>query len=355
LDRHKPPLKRRSVVYYCSAVYTRLQRRQNSYDGSGAVSRMAEDLAFLKDFTALVEGSAVAHMGRHLYGGRGAELWEKLAEEEPSYTVSRANRKIVSENLDDISRLVPSALTMIDLGPGGEKSVLASAAIAEALNVGRYRIKELSEHFLEAGWEIARRRLAPSIEVDGVLGDVFAGETGIDFPTIAYFGGGTIGNLEHVRDSEFPTGLLADNLRTSASYAPRGWLLLSFDTTHDVGKLRDMYGSPTNAKFIGNLTYRAAEEFPQLNLDPDGFRYDPDYIETSRQYAGLLTSTRRQDCALRRIDKDEQFHLVNSYKITPKWFEEAAESIGYSVAHHVLDEASQSALYLLRSAAAPSK
>jgi len=101
--------------------------------------------------------------------------------------------------------------------------------------------------------------------------------------------------------------------------------------------------------------YRAAEEFPQLNLDPDGFRYDPDYIETSRQYDGLLTSTRRQDCALRRIDKDEQFHLVNSYKITPKWFEEAAESIGYSVAHHVLDEASQTALYLLRSAAAPSK
>ena len=55
----------------------------------------------------------------------------------------------------------------------------------------------------------------------------------LDYPTFVYFGVGTIGNLEHRLDKDFPGELLANTLRILATYAPCGWLLLSFDTTHD--------------------------------------------------------------------------------------------------------------------------
>jgi uncharacterized SAM-dependent methyltransferase len=221
---------------------------------------MVRDRLFLRDFTALMERTAVAHMGKHLYGGRGAELWETLAEKEPSYTVSRANRAIVQASLREIASRVPKSLVMIDLGPGGEKSVNASAEIAAALNVRCYRIKEASKQLREAAKEIARRRLVHSIVVKAKGGDVFAGEVGINYPTIAYFGGGTIGNLEHRRSKTFPAKLLTKKLKALTSYAPQGWLLLSFDTTHNRKQVHKMYSSAANSGFICNIMHRAAKD-----------------------------------------------------------------------------------------------
>jgi uncharacterized SAM-dependent methyltransferase len=188
----------------------------------------------------------------------GAKLWEKLADEEETYPISRSDTSLLLSNLDEIADRVPTGLEMIDLAPGGENSVERSMQLGEAIGIESYRPKDASAKFVETAVTAARKRF-PQSTVTPIVGDIYAGieQIKIEGPTFAYFGGGTLSNIVHPISTRFPAELLRNNLERLFTYAPCGWLLLSFDTTNDETELMKRYGSKTCSDSLGNVMYRA--------------------------------------------------------------------------------------------------
>jgi hypothetical protein len=191
----------------------------------------------------------------------------------------------------------------------------------------------------------------PGIDIEYSVADFFEQRAAVfNAPSIAYLGGGTIGNLVHPVSDIFPAELLTRVLQhLVASFAPAGWLLLAFDTTRDRGELDSRYGSETNRKFILNIMQRAAENFPGLGLNPNLFAYTPRYVERSGQYAHIVTATAEQHCGFGRISAGQPFHIINSYKFAPTVFESAIHAISCAVEYRALEAESGAAVYLIRS------
>jgi hypothetical protein len=192
----------------------------------------------------------------------------------------------------------------------------------------------------------------PDVLVEGRLEDFLDDGAGaVTEPSIAYVGGCTIGNLIHPIADEFPMPLLISTIGTLHSYARCGWLLLTFDTTTDEAQLHQRYGG-LNREFMRNIMRRAADEFPDSGLNPDLFVHTPEYRSSSRQYAHILTATAEQSCAFGVIARGRRFHIVNSYKIDPKWLDDAARANKCRVVYTAVDDATGAGLMLLRSVVA---
>lgn len=286
-------------------------------------------------------------MGKYLYVGTGAKLWKILAEHEPAYPLSRAGAELVRKALPELARRLPRGLTMVDLAPGGTKSVIASAEIGRAIGIRRYHAIEGSPEFCKSIPALISS-LLPEIEIGVIVDDMFEPIQEVKTErALAYLGGITISNLIHPMDPVFPAALLADTLGKLLRYSGGGWLLLTIDTMNDRAELDARYKNKTTEAFATDLMKRAAVAYPALGLVGDGFKYDPEYIETSQQYAQILEATVDQACSLWRIARGDRFHIANSYKIAPGWFERAVREIGASVVYMSLDRATGLALYLV--------
>jgi hypothetical protein len=307
---------------------------------------------FYGDFASLINGSKQGHLGLYLYEGNGAALWEDLAENEPAYTVSRSSRQLTELYLSEIASTVPCGMLMIDLGPGVGKSLMSGLNIAKAIRASHYRIEDFSTEVLAAE-RIARLYLPKSVGVLAVAADIFRGNRVIDEPAFVHCSGATIGNLINDISDEFPIDKFRSSLQCLLDYAKYGWLLLTFDTMSDPFALHLRYRTPKGAKFIHNIIYRAANEFPWLDLEPSTFSYAPVYMPASGQVAHVLTATARQEFGLGVIKEGQRFHIVSSYKIQPDFFEAVVHELGYSVQFRSLDHESGTAVYLLKSPKAP--
>jgi hypothetical protein len=288
-------------------------------------------------------------MGHELYVGDGALWWANVAAE-PTYPISRANAALISRSLLEIAARLPKGLIMIDLAPGAEKSVLASLEIAKRLGVRRYHLIDYSEALAAAGVRIARVKLNPSVEVSSSIRDIFAGPPGNKCAEscFVYFGGGTIANLVHPIDPLFPIEKLSRDLQTLMAWTCGGWLLMSFDTTYNRDELDRRYGGNANSVFVTGLIRRGAAQHPSLRIDPTAFDYRRCYVDESRQVAHLLVATRTLECPYGDICEGDRFHIMNSYKIKPAWFKEAAENLGAVIEYSAFDEDSGIILYMLR-------
>jgi uncharacterized SAM-dependent methyltransferase len=287
-------------------------------------------------------------MGHEVYSGDGARLWGEVAAE-PSYPISRGNEDLVRRSSSEIAAEVPKGSIMIDLAPGAEKSVLSSLEIAKRLAARRYHLVDYSAELAAAGVRIARVKLNPSVEVSCSIRDIFAGPGDECAEScFVYFGGGTIANLVHPIDPRFPIEKLSRDLQTLMAWTCGGRLLMSFDTTYDRDELDRRYGGNANRAFAMGLIRRGAAQHPSLRIDPSAFDYRRHYVDESRQVAHLLVATRTLKCPCGDICDGDRFHIMNSYKIKPAWFEEEAENLGAVIEYSAFDEDSGIILYLLR-------
>ena len=330
----------------CSKRLPHEMRTLNLAKGKDCIGEISgSDRAFWDSLMATKE---LPVMGHELYVGDGAQLWAKVASE-PTYRISRVNAALISQSLLEIAERSPTGLIMIDLAPGAEKSVLASLEIANRLGVRRYDLVDHSEALATVGVRIARVKLNPAVEVSSSIRDIFAGPGDECAEScFVYFGGGTIANLVHPIDTHFPIEKLSRDLQTLMAWTCGGWLLMSFDTTYNRDELERRYGGNANSVFVTGLIRRGAAQHPSLRIDPTAFEYRRHYVDESRQVAHLLVATRTLECPCGDICKGDRFHIMNSYKIKPAWFEEEVENLGAVIEYSALDEDSGIILYLLR-------
>jgi hypothetical protein len=286
-------------------------------------------------------------MGPELYVGDGARLWADVAAE-PTYPISRGFEDLVRRSSAELAKRVPKGSIMVDLAPGAEKSVLTSVEIAKRLGVRRYHLVDHAEGLAAAGGRIARRELNPIVEVSSSICDIFAGPGDECAESCFVIGGGSVSNLVHPIDPHFPFEKLSRDLGTLMAWTRGGWLLTLFDTTYDRNELDRRYGGSANHAFATGLIKRGAAQHPSLGIDPAAFDYCRHYVDESRQVAHLLVATRSLKGPCGEICEGDRFHIMNSYKIKPAWFEEAAENLGAVIEYSAFDENTGIILYLLR-------
>ncbi|MBV8060969.1 MAG: L-histidine N(alpha)-methyltransferase [Alphaproteobacteria bacterium] len=282
----------------------------------------------------------------------GAKLWATLANDEPDYPIARADVWLLNDSLSDILPYIPPHIPLYDLGPGNKSAIESkSLKLLEKVESSRYVAVDASEAYAEAAAQAVKDAF-PQIATALCVGDIYTDKEKVTEPTLAYFGGSTIGNIPNPVSQDFPFDRLVDTLGYLLSYARKGWLLLSFDTTSNNAELHKRYDNKASEDFACNVLYRAACELPIEGFDPNLFKHVSKWVPESHQLAHLLVATAEQHIKINGqklvIKKGQELHITNSYKITPKIFEAALAEVGCALEYKSFDTTGM-ALYLVRS------
>lgn len=157
-------------------------------------------------------------------------------------------------------------------------------------------------------------------------------------PALGVLLGLTLGNLPGpAQPSEPREGLVQGLKNLSGCFVEGGYLLVSIDTCQDGAKNIERYNEEAHRKFSVNHLYRMAVELPTNGFDPDGFVYEPVWMEQSGLLAHMIKATKDQsftmgDGAQVSVKQGDYFHCDNSYKFHPAFFESCVREAGLAVA-----------------------
>jgi len=226
----------------------------NSVLGDGAYRSLADDVldGLTRPFKELPP--------KHLYDGRGSELFDAICEV-PEYYQTRTERLILETCATEVVAATGAA-ELVELGSGSAKKTrVLLDAMRAAGTLRRYVPIDVSEAALRASAALLIAEY-PGIEVNGLVGDF---ERHLDElpepvgPRIFCFLGGTIGN--------FPPGSRRRFLRGLAErFQPGDHLLLGTDLIKDPRVIRAAYDDAqgVTAEFNRNVLHVLNRE---LNAD----------------------------------------------------------------------------------------
>ncbi|MEJ0063312.1 MAG: L-histidine N(alpha)-methyltransferase [Alphaproteobacteria bacterium] len=302
------------------------------------------DLELLRDAQDLFARRRDAHMGAHLYadhGGRngnpsktGAKLWKSLAEEEPAYYISRDDNRLLAESLSSLSKAIPPHLTLRDIGPGADESVIRkTVSLVKALQPSLYTAVDVEPSFAQAACELVKQAI-PGVSARPEVANALQGDQNSSEPAVTYFGGSTVGNIVHGLDAQFPVTKLAGMLHGLAPHDDN-YLILSFDANRDPASLLKAYASEGSVEFCTNALHRIARELPHQGFDAENFSYRPFWNAQGGQIAHLWQVRRDMDFTLGgehfSLKAGEEFHGLNSYKPSEGNIAKAAKLAGLEV------------------------
>ena len=278
------------------------------------------------------------------YDRRGSELFEEITTL-PEYYPTRTEAAILREHAATLAGLLPPGGVLVELGAGA--SVKTRTLLDAAGHLGAYVPVDISEGFLHATADDLRGRY-PELAIRPVVAD-FTGPVAlpddlVGRPTLGFFPGSTIGNLE--RDEA--TALLA---------RARGWkgavgFVLGADLDKPVPDLIAAYddAAGVTAAFNLNLLTRLNRE-AGADFDPDAFRHEARWNVRASRIEMHLVARRDQTISLagRKIafDAGESIHTESSRKYRPADLDALAEAAGWRVDRLLTDADARFAVALL--------
>ncbi len=309
---------------------------------------------FLADSIALFAGEKAAHMGAHQYcdhvgarNGRsmsGAALWTQAdAERERAHKAGDFNKAGAEIHLlgavaESIAAWMPPSLEVIELGPGTLRSFQTKTLpILKALNRTSCTIVDSSPAFLQ---NIQDAFHADDMAIRAIEDDFFLGGAAYQTecrPALLCSFGGIISNMIAPLGTEPSASALVSTLQVFAEKIRDGYVLLAFDSNPDGHDVLAYYAK--HALFQVNIFDRMAAELPMTgDFDPAAFAYTPEWIENARQLGHIVTASRPLSFTLGardfRISRGQKFHIKNSFKFTPAFFERCCRDAGLMVLRH---------------------
>jgi dimethylhistidine N-methyltransferase len=290
-----------------------------------------EPLGQVEEFaTAVLEGLSrplKALPCRFFYDACGSELFEEITRL-PEYYPTRAETQILTAHAGEIAAVAPPGGVLVEFGSGSSRKTelllgrLADPKAYVSIDVSRTALEE------------AKRRLVkrfPWLDVRPLVGDFASAVTlPLDlapYPKTGFFPGSTIGNLTPVEAQRL--------LRAFARLlAPGGRLLVGVDLKKDVATLNAAYNDKAGvtAAFNLNLLARINRQLGGT-FDLDRFRHTAIYNARSGRIEMYLVSLQDQEMRVLgrsfRFAKGEAIHTENSYKYSPRQFQDLARAAAW--------------------------
>ena len=293
---------------------------------------------------------------KHFYDSRGAQLFDRICEL-PEYYPTRAERAILTDSAEELSRLT-NAAELVELGSGSaSKTRVLLDALSAAGTLERYIPVDVTESVVrECAAELTDEY--PGLRVHGVIGDL---ERHLDRvppaegPRVVAFLGGTIGN--------FPPGSRRRVLRKIGSLlGPDDHLLLGTDLVKDPEILEAAYDDAqgVTAEFNRNLLQVLNRELG-ADFDPDDFDHVA-LFDAEHEWIEMRLRARREHTTLVRaldlpvhFEAGEEMRTEISAKFTAERLQSDLSAAELELVHWLTDPDELFALTLSRLADAPSE
>jgi dimethylhistidine N-methyltransferase len=279
-----------------------------------------------------------------LYDDEGSRLFEAICEL-PEYYPTRTEMSILEACRPELRQLLGDDIALLEYGSGSTRKV---RLLLDGLSVKTYVPVDISRYYLEVAAKELQASHA-SLEVRPILADF---SQTIDLPEdladqqhVAFFPGGTIGNLAHDEAVAFLQ-------RVGHTIGKGGRLLVGFDVRKNPNRIHAAYNDAagTTADFNRNLLKR-------LNRDLGGdfdvsawHHYAPFVLTDGRIEMHLVAAS---DQVVRVMDhrfsfsRGESIRTEMSHKYTPKRFAALAAEAGYEMNHRWTDDDSLFCVALL--------
>jgi len=285
------------------------------------------------------------HAGmRDRWSMSGARLWaEAEAQRETDYKTGHPNKlgaelALLSDVASEIAAHVPLGTTVVELGPGTLRAFRKKTEpLLRALNSPRCYIVDTSVAFLH---DVQVSANARGMHVSPIEADFFLGQTlevtgGV--PMLACSFGDLISNLIAPISDSLPKEQLSSTLHNFAEAIDQGWLLITFDSSTDAEDIIAYYSK--HPLFQLNILDRMAVELPVTgDFDPEAFTYATEWRTGSNQLAHIAVLNKDMDFALDNqafaLRAGQRFHVKNSFKFDPAFFETCCGLAKLKVLHH---------------------
>jgi dimethylhistidine N-methyltransferase len=267
---------------------------------------------------------------KFLYGDEGSRLFNEICELEEYYPTRTENR-ILSENIDEIARLIGNGCRLVEFGSG--TSTKTRHLLNHLPDLASYVPIDISgAQLLESTSRLARE--FPGLDIRPLEADYGEISTLPDSDrepsrTVAFFPGSTIGNFTRSKAVEF----LA---KVASLCGAGGGLLIGFDRKKDRRVLEPAYNDRdgVTARFNLNLLARANRELG-ADFDLSSFHHHAPYNECRGRIEMHLVSARPQvvhlDSHEFHFSQGEYITTEYSYKYTLPGFVRLAGNAGFDL------------------------
>ena len=271
--------------------------------------------AFRRDVLAGLAHSPKAIPARWFYDFEGSQLFEEITKQ-PEYYPTRSEIALLEAHGKDFAAHAGPGRLVVEFGSGSSaKTPLLLPETAPAA----YVPIDISGDFLhQSAQELGSR--FPELPVIPIEADfampIELPERYRDMPTLGFFPGSTIGNLEPFA--------AVDCLRAMrATLGASGQLLIGFDRVKDIGTLVAAYDDAqgVTAQFNLNLLYRINREL-EADIPVGEFVHEARWNSELSRIEMHLRALRDLDfevCGRRSaMAEGETIHTENSHKYTPE-------------------------------------
>lgn len=269
----------------------------------------------------------------HFYDEVGSALFEAITVL-PEYGLTRADRRILRTHADEIARLSPSPISVLELGSGsGAKTAHLLRSLARRQGGLRYFPIDVSGSALEH----CRRELSPVAQVHPIEATFIDGvraalsRTPPNHRVLVLFLGSTIGNFDPSSASDF-----LHDLRGALN--PGDMMLIGADLVKPVEVLVMAYDDPAGvtAAFNLNLLARINRELG-ADFDLRRFRHEARYNSEAQRVEMHLVAESNHEVAIPyagctvRFREGESIWTESSHKYTLSDLELMASAGGFRV------------------------
>jgi len=284
--------------------------------------KQVEISAFGNALHEWLSGEVTGHLGAYMYTDDHDDNRWKNGHSAAAYYYGRDEKASLSLVLNDLGVVVDN---LLDLGPGGEASVLSkSLPLMRALKAKNYYPVDLSPTF--ANEALATMKKEVDVGGDIIITDFFDYIPCKKTNALVAIMGGTIGNLETYTE---PHKLQNRLSRIFSSYRNavdgNSYFLVSIDANNNGEEIVACYDNPEFGRLIRSCIERV--------IDTSGFDYHVAWTPENFQLATGLRANRDQIITLDgeqyAIEKGEFLPVINSYRFPVDFVKEAATQAGW--------------------------
>jgi dimethylhistidine N-methyltransferase len=265
---------------------------------------------------------------KYFYDATGSELFEQITQV-AEYYPTRTERKILTDNMQDIVKQVGTGGVLIEPGAGSAEKI---RLLLEPLQTSACVLTDISAKFLQqSSADLAQQ--FPNVSVHAICAD-FANKLDLpeDIPQakkVVFYPGSTLGNFHPEQAENFLQ-------RSQQSIGDDGGLLIGVDLQKDIDTLNAAYNDEQgltaefNLNILNNINSLTESDFNTAAFEHKAF-----YNTEEHRIEMHLVSKQDQAITIEEtqieLRKGETLHTENSYKYTPESFAQLAKKVGLKV------------------------
>lgn len=283
---------------------------------------ITEQEAMLQEVLLGMKKSQKSIPSKYFYDERGSKLFDEITELDEYYP-TRTERKILEDNLDEMSLYLGEKLILIE--PGSGSSEKTKILLSGLQSISTYIPIDISGDYLGKVAEGLRKEY-PNIEIEPLATDYTIPfelpEIQENTRKIIFFPGSTIGNFKEETVNRFFNII-------SKIVGEYGGMLIGVDLKKDIQILEAAYNDSkgVTAAFNKNMLLHLNREIGS-DFNPDLYEHKSVWVEEKGRIEMRLLATQDHSVHIARerfqVLENEYIHTENSHKYSLEEFEKMA-------------------------------